>query len=310
MEKVPETYLNSDFNEDDFDDYNPYPYKGGYDIVLAYGLPLAPSPAICYPIGGGGGDGGGLGSATVSGNNSDTKTTDSPTATEGRDYVPGNWNPEWNHCGRCRDGGSSRNVIQWAADFLFGYLAEYGEKRDETHNYGNLNYAYDRHTFQQPLTQMVETCVDQQLSFNSNRYQHDNNSSFTVQVEPPWTWQGELTSYEGGGGGGDYPLMDDDVQNSYQPEPAWYDNIGDYDYGEEVSIDVDSSLFSYAAKYDDQPAWSSPDVDFPYYEDYQHRQPLSYDSYPESSSQYVVNSLFFFFFLRYYPILENHLLTN
>lgn len=41
----------SDFNETAyFEEYNPHPYQGGYDIVLTYGAPLPPSPAICYPI--------------------------------------------------------------------------------------------------------------------------------------------------------------------------------------------------------------------------------------------------------------------
>ncbi|CAL9118272.1 unnamed protein product [Musa textilis] len=39
-----------DFNEDDFEEYNPHPYLGGYDIALAYGHPLPPSSATCYPI--------------------------------------------------------------------------------------------------------------------------------------------------------------------------------------------------------------------------------------------------------------------
>lgn len=39
-----------DFNEDDFEEYNPHPYLGGYDIALTYGDPLPPSSATCYPI--------------------------------------------------------------------------------------------------------------------------------------------------------------------------------------------------------------------------------------------------------------------
>lgn len=276
MAKVPEAYLNSDFNEDDFDEYNPYPYKGGYDIVLTYGYPLPPSPAICYPIGGGEG----AAKPVSSNKNTIVKIEES-------DYVPGNWNPARDSCGRCRDGASSWNITQWATDFLFGYLPVFSEKRDETqYSYSNLNYAYDRHTFQQPLTQYAENFVDYQPStYNSNWCQNDNTPSYTVQVEPPWTWQGELMSYDEGGGGGeggglDYPL----TENSYEPaEPAWYENIGNYDYGQEIYIDiVDSSLSSYAAAV--EPSWSSPDVDFPYYEDnYDHQPP----SYPPPSSQYV-----------------------
>ncbi|XP_073113646.1 uncharacterized protein [Elaeis guineensis] len=40
----------ADYNEDDFEEYNPHPYQGGYDIALTYGTPLPPSPAICYPL--------------------------------------------------------------------------------------------------------------------------------------------------------------------------------------------------------------------------------------------------------------------
>ncbi|KAJ3682946.1 hypothetical protein LUZ60_013173 [Juncus effusus] len=42
--------LPDDFNEDDFEEYNPHPYLGGYDIVRTYGAPLPPSTETCYPI--------------------------------------------------------------------------------------------------------------------------------------------------------------------------------------------------------------------------------------------------------------------
>ncbi|WOL05138.1 hypothetical protein Cni_G13861 [Canna indica] len=35
---------------DDFDEYDPTPYGGGYDLGLTYGRPLPPSEEICYPI--------------------------------------------------------------------------------------------------------------------------------------------------------------------------------------------------------------------------------------------------------------------
>ncbi|KAI0520033.1 hypothetical protein KFK09_007498 [Dendrobium nobile] len=42
---------NSGFNEtEDFEEYNPHPYQGGYDIALTYGNPLPPLSAICYPM--------------------------------------------------------------------------------------------------------------------------------------------------------------------------------------------------------------------------------------------------------------------
>ncbi|KAL4562429.1 hypothetical protein LXL04_034632 [Taraxacum kok-saghyz] len=37
------------FNEPEFDEYDPTPYGGGYDIVSVYGKPLPPSDQTCYP---------------------------------------------------------------------------------------------------------------------------------------------------------------------------------------------------------------------------------------------------------------------
>lgn len=34
----------------DFDEYDPTPYGGGYDIALIFGRPLPPSEDTCYPI--------------------------------------------------------------------------------------------------------------------------------------------------------------------------------------------------------------------------------------------------------------------
>lgn len=42
--------LPDDFNEDDFEDFNPHPYMGGYDIAQTYGQSLPPSDAICHPV--------------------------------------------------------------------------------------------------------------------------------------------------------------------------------------------------------------------------------------------------------------------
>ncbi|PKA58560.1 Uncharacterized protein AXF42_Ash008847 [Apostasia shenzhenica] len=42
----------SNFDDSDFEEYNPHPYRGGYDISLTYGEPLPPSSAICYPLSG------------------------------------------------------------------------------------------------------------------------------------------------------------------------------------------------------------------------------------------------------------------
>ncbi|KAF4386951.1 hypothetical protein F8388_006906 [Cannabis sativa] len=41
--------VSPEFAIPEFDDYDPTPYDGGFDIIQAYGKPLQPSPEICYP---------------------------------------------------------------------------------------------------------------------------------------------------------------------------------------------------------------------------------------------------------------------
>lgn len=44
------SYSNAPLVDDtDYDDYDPTPYDGGYDIAQTYGKPLKPSDQICYP---------------------------------------------------------------------------------------------------------------------------------------------------------------------------------------------------------------------------------------------------------------------
>ncbi|XP_042485180.1 uncharacterized protein At5g39570 [Macadamia integrifolia] len=43
-------YSVTEFNEPEFEEYDPTPYAGGYDQSLTYGKPLPPSDAICYPL--------------------------------------------------------------------------------------------------------------------------------------------------------------------------------------------------------------------------------------------------------------------
>ncbi|KAA0053783.1 uncharacterized protein E6C27_scaffold135G001680 [Cucumis melo var. makuwa] len=42
-------YTRDDEAVDDFDEYDPTPYGGGFDLFLTYGRPLSPSEETCYP---------------------------------------------------------------------------------------------------------------------------------------------------------------------------------------------------------------------------------------------------------------------
>ncbi|XP_047069302.1 uncharacterized protein At5g39570-like isoform X1 [Lolium rigidum] len=37
-------------DDDEYYEYNPHPYGGGYDISATYGSPIPPSPSTCYPV--------------------------------------------------------------------------------------------------------------------------------------------------------------------------------------------------------------------------------------------------------------------
>lgn len=43
------SYSVSEFYEPDFEEYDPTPYGGGYDLTLTYGKPLPPTDETCYP---------------------------------------------------------------------------------------------------------------------------------------------------------------------------------------------------------------------------------------------------------------------
>lgn len=43
-------YTNNDDDVDDFTDYDPTPYSGGYDITVTYGRSIPPSDETCYPL--------------------------------------------------------------------------------------------------------------------------------------------------------------------------------------------------------------------------------------------------------------------
>ncbi|PKA49429.1 Uncharacterized protein AXF42_Ash016618 [Apostasia shenzhenica] len=44
------SFWRSGGRDTDFDDYDPTPYSGGYDIALTYGRPIPPSEETCYPV--------------------------------------------------------------------------------------------------------------------------------------------------------------------------------------------------------------------------------------------------------------------
>lgn len=190
----------SDFNGECFVEYNPHPYRGGYDIGLTYGQPLQPSSAICYPISSSASSpvsepppsaevaerrdsSGSRGDSEKQGGEDypsapGVKDFDEPV----RDFRPLGPEPYLDTSGNRpvsapfeeRRGGRNawdQDPLSWAVDYLFSYLQTYGEKRDESHNYANLNYAYERHQPQEAL--LIQSSHPEALSYEKLCYHED-----------------------------------------------------------------------------------------------------------------------------------------
>ncbi|KAJ6818728.1 uncharacterized protein M6B38_131775 [Iris pallida] len=209
------------YNETEgFDDYNPHPYQGGYDIALTYGHPLPPSPATCYPI--------------ISTSSSSlplpSPTTPTPTPTEtppppllqalplplpspptptpppppslqplppydhghGHSdcspdlYQYGFWpflSPEEE---KSHDDDAAAEFGYWnqwrrAGEYLFGYSEGLGERRIGVDSYGIPIYADKIHA-PSPLTLHFEPdSVNRRLDHNRTNYDHDDDEWSNVE---------------------------------------------------------------------------------------------------------------------------------
>ncbi|WOL12564.1 hypothetical protein Cni_G21331 [Canna indica] len=168
--------LPTDFNEDDFDEYNPHPYLGGYDIALTYGQSLPPSSATCYPI-------------------SNQRATPSPPPPPPPavvdpppfDYgLPDNYQPEpfpspdlfrgwpfsnWeDHKTADGDPEASAGWNGWkrALDYLFGHAQGYGERRVGVDSYGIPIYANKKLGRPESVVVEVEPAPVQMLQYYDN----------------------------------------------------------------------------------------------------------------------------------------------
>ncbi|CAA7389135.1 unnamed protein product [Spirodela intermedia] len=202
----------SDFNGECFVEFNPHPYQGGYDIGFTYGQPLPPSSAICYPISS-------SASSPVSEppppsdvaerrDSSDRRGDEEKQSDEdypgaygikdfdgpARDFRPRDPEPYSDTSGyrpvsapfeERRAGRKARdqNPLNWAVDYLFAYLHTYGEKRDESHNYANLNYAYERHQPQEAL--LIQSSHHEALSYEKLCYREDYQEEGLFAMRDP-----------------------------------------------------------------------------------------------------------------------------
>ncbi|CAL9092867.1 uncharacterized protein At5g39570-like isoform X1 [Musa acuminata AAA Group] len=162
-----------DFNEDDFEEYNPHPYLGGYDIALTYGDPLPPSSATCYPI-----------SSSASPPSEQTTPPPPHATTPTFDHgLPEKYQPEpfpspdlfrsWPYStwedrqiyhGDAEAGGGW-NGWRRALDYLFGHAQGYGEMRVGVDSDGIPIYANKKLGGAESVVVEVEPAPVQRLEF-------------------------------------------------------------------------------------------------------------------------------------------------
>ncbi|XP_038980367.1 uncharacterized protein At5g39570-like isoform X2 [Phoenix dactylifera] len=306
----------ADYNEDDFEEYNPHPYLGGYDIALTYGSPLPPAPAICYPVSSPTPD---LPPPPLA---EEAKTDPTPRSqplpqaapipvpepeperpppydygTQGsyqpEPYYPdifrswlfgeeGRWNP-WGRTldylfghaqgyGERRIGVDSYGIPIYAnknqssqsisvqvepapaqrLDFYDvhneqtdeSWSSSYGERREESYDYLNPTYAYDRHYYEQPLS--IQVSPSEHKVFEEQVYHDQHSSSYdernyvtdlfgslsygyerhyheqplNVQIEPiEQTWSQKLSYH-------------DDYQRPASPKSNWHSSSSNERGGE------------------------------------------------------------------------------
>ncbi|KAJ0978139.1 hypothetical protein J5N97_013613 [Dioscorea zingiberensis] len=179
--------------DDDFDEYNPHPYQGGYNIVLTYGPPLPPSSATCYPIDG-----------VVSALPPPVSTPTTPVhSADGdgaaavpdlpRQVDPGYaWYdyPSFGSFGfyghGCRDDAEENSLwrpLRRAADYLFGYSQGFGERRIGVDSYGIPIYANKKHGYEQALSLQAQPAINHKLEFHEWPVAHGEENEESAEFE-------------------------------------------------------------------------------------------------------------------------------
>ncbi|KAG6493714.1 uncharacterized protein At5g39570-like isoform X1 [Zingiber officinale] len=168
-------------DDDDFPEYNPHPYRGGYDIALTYGDPLPPSSAICYPI-----------------STSPVSPPSPPPSPPRPSYLGGFLDPhpaepfpspdlfrswpftDWDNrqAYAVPEGGDGWNGWRRALDYLFGHAEGYGERRIGVDSYGIPIYANKKlHGAESVLVEVPPAPVDRVEYHDTRPEDHHHWSS-------------------------------------------------------------------------------------------------------------------------------------
>ncbi|TKV96322.1 hypothetical protein SEVIR_9G421000v4 [Setaria viridis] len=148
-------------DDDFFVEYNPHPYRGGYDIAATFGTPLPPSANICYPVS----SSAAASVPTVPSPPSPTPEPEEPRGDEEAPREPVQESPEVfpngaSTKGKVRRGGWCgrgfwRKCVR-GLDYLFGYKDPYAEQRIGVDSYVVPVYANRKQSGENALAVEVE----------------------------------------------------------------------------------------------------------------------------------------------------------
>ncbi|KAM0947986.1 putative PLD-regulated protein1 [Dioscorea sansibarensis] len=180
-------------DDDDFDEYNPHPYQGGYDIALTYGSPLPPSSATCYPIDG----------VLPASFPPPVSTPTAPVRSSNGDgavVVPDQPQqvdlgyPWYDHlasgsfgfgrgCWDYSEENSHWRPLRRALDYLFGYSQGFGERRIGVDSNGIPIYANKKHGREMALSVQVQPAISQKIELHEWPLVNGKESAENAEIE-------------------------------------------------------------------------------------------------------------------------------
>ncbi|KAH7667408.1 hypothetical protein IHE45_12G056700 [Dioscorea alata] len=225
-------------DDDDFDEYNPHPYQGGYNIALTYGSPLPPSSATCYSIDG-------VFPASSSSPPPPVRSLDGDDAV----VVPDQTQqvdlgfPWYDHLafgsfgfGRGWDYAEENShwrPLRRALDYLFGYSQGFGERRIGVDSYGIPIYANKKPGAEMALSVQVQPAINQKIEFHEWPLVNGEESAESAEIETNPN-ESSFHAYENHGN-----------ENYYGKEISFYD----YD-----NRGNESSFYAYENHHYEEPA--------------------------------------------------------
>lgn len=137
------SYSVSEFNEPGFEEYDPTPYDGGFDLAQVYGKPLSPSDETCYPLNGG------SVSVTPLGGNKEQINEQAAKPINGSQPIQAIEEEQKQHQESREDQPIQESTDQGKPDHQVEEVEE-SKGSDHEHNLGSVSHGYEKQAHQIP----------------------------------------------------------------------------------------------------------------------------------------------------------------